>query len=158
MKIIKAKYTEENHNWVSIEFEDGTKGQSSLTDGIRRQHTDLLDEYIADGGVVEAQYTDEEIQAEIVFSFTAHVQTTVDETAKANGSWDNMMSARASAKPILETDSDVAKAMKVNANALESYYFEVWGKAYEIEQDITDGVIAIPTLDEFKTMLPMFGE
>jgi predicted DNA-binding protein (UPF0251 family) len=63
MKIIKAKYIEETLNWVSIEFEDGTKGQSSLTDGIRRQYTDVLDEYIADGGIVEEVYTTEELEA-----------------------------------------------------------------------------------------------
>ena len=65
MKITKAKYIEETLNWVSIEFEDGTKGQSSLTDGIRRQYTDLLDEWIKDGGIVEEQYTAEELLQQI---------------------------------------------------------------------------------------------
>ena len=65
MKITKAKYTEETLNWVSIEFEDGTKGQSSVTDGIRRQHTDVLQEWIVNGGVIEPQYTQAELDKQV---------------------------------------------------------------------------------------------
>jgi len=65
MKIIKLKYTDEAQNWVSIEFEDGSKGQSSLTDGIRRQYTDAVAEYITNGGVIEPMFTDEELAKNI---------------------------------------------------------------------------------------------
>jgi len=59
-QITKLKYIDEALNWVSIEFEDGSIGQSSLTDGIRRQHTDVVTEYIAKGGVIEPMFTDDE--------------------------------------------------------------------------------------------------
>ena len=62
MKITKLKYTEDTLNWVSIEFEDGTKGQSSLLDGIRRQYTDDVQAYLDDGGVIEPQYTETELE------------------------------------------------------------------------------------------------
>ena len=65
MKITKVKYTEETLNWVSIEFEDGTKGQSSVLDGIRRQHTDVLQEYLDSGGVIEPQYTQAELDKQV---------------------------------------------------------------------------------------------
>jgi len=61
MIITKLKYTEDTLNWVSITFEDGSTGQSSLTDGIRRQYTDIVQEYLDAGGVVESQSTDAEL-------------------------------------------------------------------------------------------------
>ena len=61
MKIIKAKYTEETLNWVSIEFDDGSIVMSSVKDGIRRQYTDVLQEYLDNGGVIEPQFTQEEL-------------------------------------------------------------------------------------------------
>jgi len=64
MIITKLKYTEDTLNWVSVEFEDGTKGQSSLTDGIRRQYTDDVQAYLDDGGIVEPQYTLPDLRAQ----------------------------------------------------------------------------------------------
>jgi len=61
MIITKLKYTEDTLNWVSIEFEDGTKGQSSLLDGISRQYTDDVQAYLDAGGIVEPQYTQAEL-------------------------------------------------------------------------------------------------
>jgi len=60
-QITKLKYTDEALNWVSIEFDDGSRGQSSLTDNVRRQYTDIVDEYLAKGGVIEPMFTAEEI-------------------------------------------------------------------------------------------------
>jgi len=61
MIITKAKYIEETLNWVSLTFDNGATGQTSVTDGIRRQHTDMLDEYLASGGVIEPQYSQAEL-------------------------------------------------------------------------------------------------
>ena len=61
MKITRAKYTDKTLNWVSIEFDDGSIGQSSVLDGIRRQYTDVLQEYLDNGGTIEPQYTQAEL-------------------------------------------------------------------------------------------------
>ena len=62
--ITKLKYTNEDDNWVTITFEDGSLGSSSLTDGIRRQHTDAVQEYLDAGGIVEPYKTEEELEAD----------------------------------------------------------------------------------------------
>lgn len=59
--ITKAKYTEETLNWVSLELEDGTVAQTTVTDGIRRQYTDDLQEFLDNGGVIDPQFTQDEI-------------------------------------------------------------------------------------------------
>ena len=48
MNIVKVKYIEKTLNWVSIKFEDGTEGQSSLLDGVRRQYTDIVNVWLED--------------------------------------------------------------------------------------------------------------
>ena len=53
MEIIKAKYSSEDNNWVSLTFSDGSVGQVSTTDGIRRQYTDIFQEYLDNGGTIE---------------------------------------------------------------------------------------------------------
>ena len=61
MTITKAKYMEETLNWVQLTFDDGSIGQTSVTDGIRRQYTDVLQAYLDGGGTIEPQYTDAEL-------------------------------------------------------------------------------------------------
>lgn len=90
-------------------------------------------------------------------SMESAIQSLLDTTARANGGWDNMMSARASAKPVLDTDSAEAIAMKTNANALEDWYFKTWGKSYQVQADVEAGTIPMPTIDELIAMLPTFG-
>jgi hypothetical protein len=119
-----------------------------------------LNEYqVINGEVVHVGKTEEQLQKETQEKLQIimnAIQIMLDTTAKENGNWDNMMSARASAKPILETDSIKAKAMKDNANALEAYYFEVWGKAYAIEAEVKEGTRPMPTTDEVLAELPEF--
>ena len=62
--ITKIKYTNKDDNWVDITFEDGSLGSSSLTDGIRRQYTDAVQEYLDNGGIVEPYKTKEELEAD----------------------------------------------------------------------------------------------
>ena len=52
--IIKVKYTDEESNWVSITFDDNTTYPCSMTDGIRRQYTDAVQEYLDLGNTIEA--------------------------------------------------------------------------------------------------------
>ena len=76
--ITKAKYTEETLNWVSLELEDGTVAQTTVTDGIRRQPTDALQEFLSNGGVIEPQYTQIEIFSSLVVSKHAQVRNAYD--------------------------------------------------------------------------------
>lgn len=93
MTITKAKYTEDTLNWVSLEFDDGSKGQVSITDGIRRQYTDIFNLFISDGGAVDPQFTDEEVATnnmiEAMGYFTGEIQKHIDDAMKvfntANG-------------------------------------------------------------------------
>jgi len=80
MKITKLKYTEDTLNWVSIEFEDGTKGQSSLLDGIRRQYTDDVQAYLDDGGVIDPQYTETELEDQKKSQRVSKAKTELDKT------------------------------------------------------------------------------
>jgi len=52
MEIQLVRFTEEDENWVEITFDDSSLGTTSTTDGIRRQYTDQLDEWIAEGNTV----------------------------------------------------------------------------------------------------------
>ncbi len=61
MEIIKAKYSSEDNNWVTLFFSDGSTGQCSVKDGIRRQYTDLLNEWLDKGNTIEPQYTAKEL-------------------------------------------------------------------------------------------------
>jgi len=61
MEIIKAKYSSEDNNWVSLTFSDGSVGQVGTTDGIRRQYTDIFQEYIDNGGTIEPLHTEAEL-------------------------------------------------------------------------------------------------
>jgi len=60
MIITNAKQTHDA-NWISLTFDNGSIGQTSVTDGIRRQHTDVYDQFIANGGVVEPEFSAQEI-------------------------------------------------------------------------------------------------
>jgi hypothetical protein len=59
MKITKAKLTS-NSNWVNIWLEDGTQTQVSVEDNVRRQYTDLYNEWLEDGNTPEPEFTPEE--------------------------------------------------------------------------------------------------
>jgi hypothetical protein len=85
-------------------------------------------------------------------SIESSIQKHLDETAKANGGWDNMMSARAGAKPISDTDTDIIKNIKENAHKLDDYYFKVWAKAYELQESMTE----VPTVESVLEQLPKF--
>ena len=63
MTIVKAKYKSEDSNWVSLTFSDGSVGQVSTTDGIRRQYTDMYNDYVAKGGTVEPMHSLADLQA-----------------------------------------------------------------------------------------------
>jgi len=84
------------------------------------------------------------------------IQKLLDDTARENGGWDSMLSARGANVPILDTDSDAVKAMKTNAKELSDYYFAVWEKAYEIQAD-AEANGTIPTTEEVLEQLPTFG-
>ena len=84
------------------------------------------------------------------------IQKLLDDTAKANGGWDSMLSARGANVPILDTDSDTVKNMKTNAKELSDYYFAVWEKAYAIQAD-AEANGTIPSTDEVLSQLPVFG-
>lgn len=60
MKIINAKLNQDG-NFVTITFDDGSIGSSSITDGIRRQYTYILDEWVLGGGVIAPFETQAEI-------------------------------------------------------------------------------------------------
>lgn len=61
MEIIKAKYQDEENSWIAITLTDGSTAQES-NDGIRRQYTDLFNEWIEGGGIIEEYKTTEELQ------------------------------------------------------------------------------------------------
>lgn len=84
------------------------------------------------------------------------IQAMLDDKAKEYR-WDDMKSARAGAIPINETDTDVVKAMKTNANNLTNWYYEVWGKASEIEEQVAKNLRVMPTKDELLAEMPVFG-
>jgi len=60
MIITSAKQTQDS-NWVTLTFDDGSTGQVSIGDNIRRQHTDLYNEFIEAGGVLEPEFSAQEI-------------------------------------------------------------------------------------------------
>jgi len=86
----------------------------------------------------------------------------LDQVAKDLGwgsaSMSPMLSARASAKPILDSDSEYTKKVKAEANSLELYYFAVWEIAMNIKNEILAGERLLPTKDEMIAMLPTFNQ
>ena len=53
MNIQSVRYTQPDENWVEITFDDDSKGTTSTTDGIRRQYTDQLDEWLGEGNTID---------------------------------------------------------------------------------------------------------
>lgn len=65
MDIIKAKIQSEDGNWVALTFDNGSTSTVSIKDGIRRQHTDLIDEWLK-SNTLEPMFTIEElVEAEL---------------------------------------------------------------------------------------------
>lgn len=60
MKITKAKVAHEDGNFITLFFEDGTQGQTTVKDGERRQYTDLYQKWLDDGNKPEVYQTDAE--------------------------------------------------------------------------------------------------
>ena len=108
MKIVTAKYQDEESNWVALTFDDGSVGGVSTTDGIRRQYTDMFNDWIADGGVVEPQYTVEELEAQKIAQDRAEAQAYLAST-----DWYVMRKAETGKDIPAEVEADRVKARLV---------------------------------------------
>ena len=53
MNIQSVRYTQPDENWVEITFDGDSKGTTSTTDGVRRQYTDQLDEWLGEGNTID---------------------------------------------------------------------------------------------------------
>lgn len=67
-----------------------------------------------------------------------------------------MQSARAAVVPIKDSDSDVVKEMKNNAETLTDWYFEVWATASQIQYDVENGDKEMPSVNEVLVELPAY--
>lgn len=58
--MIKTAKYQQDENWVDLVFEDGQTGTVSVDDGVRREHTLAFENYINNGGLIDAFETDAE--------------------------------------------------------------------------------------------------
>lgn len=102
---------------------------------------------------------EKEVQArdQLKVQINSAIQSMLDAKAKEYR-WDDMKSARAGVTPILETDSDVVKAMKQNAMDLTEWYYQVWAKASELEAAVEAGTRTVSTVDDVLGELPIYEE
>jgi len=87
--------------------------------------------------------------------FNDTIQNYLDTKAQEY-KWDNMQSARAAVVPIKDSDSDVVKEMKNNAETLTDWYFEVWATASQIQYDVENGDKEMPSVNEVLVELPAY--
>ena len=77
----------------------------STTDGIRRQYTDMFNDWVADGGTVEPQYTVEELEAKKIAQDRAEAQAYLAST-----DWYVMRKAETGKDIPAEVEADRVKA------------------------------------------------
>ena len=76
--ISTAKYNSEE-SWITLTFEDETTSQVS-NDDVRRQYTDLYNEWLSEGNIPEPEFTPEELaeqaRLEKVFEAKSYLAST----------------------------------------------------------------------------------
>ena len=85
---------------------------------------------------------------EIKNKLEASVQAHLDSTAKINGNWDSMLSARAAAA--------ITGPFQTQAISLAEWWSAVWDCCYQILADVTEGLRPIPTKEELINELPQY--
>jgi len=76
------------------------------------------------------------------------VQSVLDTTARANGNWDNMLSARAAAA--------FENSFQSQALTLAVWWAAVWTACHQILADVDANVRPIPTVEELLAELPVY--
>ena len=84
----------------------------------------------------------------LVQSLENAVQEYIDSQAKNRG-YDSIVSACSYA--------GYTNEFQTEATALGVWRSAVWTKAYQVQADVEDGTIPMPTVDELILMLPIFG-
>lgn len=103
--------------------------------------------HIVDGLPVVIQQ--EKTTAELKMELEKAVQDLLDATARANGNWDNMMSARAAAA--------YENPFQAQALTLAGWWGTVWMCCYQILADVEAGTRPPPTRDELLAELPEYS-
>jgi len=121
-----------------------------LSEGNR--HYREVVQYIADGGIVEEAYTEEERLNYLIDKARTEVnnaiQNLLDTTAQSLR-YDNIMSAR--------SYTGYVNPFQTEAQTLAVWAANCWVKAGQIEADVVAGPRAMPTVDEVLAELPVYG-
>ena len=105
-------------------------------------------QFIADGGIVEPEFTDAELLLKAKASMESVIQSHIDSQAQSLG-YDGIVSACSYAGYINEFQTEAVE--------LGVWRSAVWTKAYQVQADVEAGTIPMPTVDELIAMLPIFG-
>ena len=149
-----------NTDWIKTvkEQENGWLVNNSMfvpNDEGNRHYKDIK-EWLKDN-TPEPEFTDEEILRQKQKAIDNAIQETLDKKAQ-EFRWDDMKSARAGAMSIKDTDSDIVRNMKENAQKLTDWYYEVWAYASQLEADVKSGNREIPTVNEVLEEMPKYEE
>jgi len=150
MEIEKAKYTNENQDGVVLTFKDGTIFSIPSLE-IRYQYTDLFNEWVENGGIVEAFLTQTELFANATEDFTnktnLFIYAKINEYNVANGTaFDNIHNCESYSR-------------------LDGYTHQVWclqawtwsARVWEAVRNYQTSITSIPTDEEFQTVLNDVG-
>ena len=123
-------------------------GSMSVPNEPSNRHYQDVQEWIANGGGVEPEFTEEEILAQQVSAINNAIQNHLDTKAQ-EFRYDNMMSARSYA--------GYANPFQAEAQALATWCADCWATAGTIQADVEAGNRDMPTVDEVLSELPVYG-
>jgi len=136
-------------NTVKIQ-ENGwlVNGSMSVSNDKGNRHYQEVQDWIANGGIVEPEFTDAEVATQQAQAITNAISQHLDKQAQVLR-YDNMMSARSYAGYV--------NPFQAEATKLADWASDCWVKAGQIEADVQAGTIPMPTVDEAIAMLPVYG-
>ena len=103
---------------------------------------------VTDGVIVDKVATPEEIFNNKQLAIETAIQVLLDTTAKANGNWDSMLSARAAAA--------LPGPFQTQALSLSQWWSDTWAFCYTVLGEVKNGTRPIPSMDELMSELPAY--